>query len=992
MDRLQIGIAVLSCCVSAQAQTALETWSALLGSTAFQNAARRYECVEHHGARIVETSLAGDDAFVELLVSATGYLPRTHVAREFAPHWRLQLHRANDGWRVVRAESVERDLATNIAFAEPKAQDAFLRDCDALVSPELVSQLVELGTVIGSKAQFAREERLARIALTLADDIRDPLSRARALWLLGRARDSQEAYDEALSYYDEARSLAETYGDRETVGRALVGRGWTHVNRYELSDAKEPLRRGLEIALSVDDFMNADNAYLAMAGINLFSGEYIDALRNYDQARDAAEKAGDRVVVAAATANAGLVFNHMNSFDLAADRLREAIGIYHEIGNIRGEMRNLRNLAEVEVSANHDEIGAQYLDRVEAWLVKQPNDRMSAFAAATRVTLAMRRHDYGVAAQQAERGLALARKIEETHLASVLTNALSEIRLAQNRVSEAAEWAAKTIELAEAIPESYPMAQLSAAKVYKKLGKTEEAVRALHAAIDSIESLFANVPGTEDEQQRFYMSKTGPYYEMFRLLVEQQQPDAAIEWVERSRSRSLIDYLGRNKVTVDRNILSSEERREESEREQEIVALNRKLRELYGQQKKDPKAIPTLEEEIRRKRLSLHDYKARLFARHPDLALARGALPRPSLSDVQKLIPADGAILQYVVDNDDTWMIVIRNTGHPFISNVKIDVHDLERSVKAFLKQIEQRDLAAPASSRAMYERFLKPVEAALKPVRSLCIIPDGGLWLMPFQALVDGKGRFFLEHHTIFYTPSLSLLAWDANHPRIGPAKSGVLIVANPRLNVRTIRIAQAVQRDENLAPLPEAEAEARRIEEMYGTDARVVVGAEATEAFLKRTVSRYGLVHLATHAMFDDTSPLHSHLVLAVGRESAEDGLLEAREIMNLDLTSDLVILSSCETGRGEVRAGEGLIGMSWALLMAGCPTAVVSQWKVGSASTATLMTELHRRLSRVAPANRRRIAASALRAACLAVMRIPQYRNPYDWSAFVVVGNGW
>src|SRR4029078_9587648 len=120
---------------------------------------------------------------------------------------------------------------------------------------------------------------------------------------------------------------------------------------------------------------------------------------------------------------------------------------------------------------------------------------------------------------------------------------------------------------------------------------------------------------------------------------------------------------------------------------------------------------------------------------------------------VNTLFPPDGAILQYVVDNDDTWMIVIRNTGHPFISNVKIDVHDLERSVKAFLKQIEQRALAATASSRAMYERFLKPVEAALKPVRSLCIIPDGGLWLMPFQALVDGKGGFFLVPPTVFYT-----------------------------------------------------------------------------------------------------------------------------------------------------------------------------------------------------------------------------------------------
>ena len=81
-----------------------------------------------------------------------------------------------------------------------------------------------------------------------------------------------------------------------------------------------------------------------------------------------------------------------------------------------------------------------------------------------------------------------------------------------------------------------------------------------------------------------------------------------------------------------------------------------------------------------------------------------------------------------------------------------------------------------------------------------------------------------------------------------------------------------------------------------------------------------------------------------------------------------------------------------MSWALLVAGCPTAIVSQWKVGSASTAKLMTEFHRRLSRVPPNGRRRAAARALREAHLAIMRMPQYRYPYDWSAFVVVGNGW
>jgi CHAT domain-containing protein len=203
---------------------------------------------------------------------------------------------------------------------------------------------------------------------------------------------------------------------------------------------------------------------------------------------------------------------------------------------------------------------------------------------------------------------------------------------------------------------------------------------------------------------------------------------------------------------------------------------------------------------------------------------------------------------------------------------------------------------------------------------------------------------------------------------------------------------MAHAIQRDENLAPLPEAEEEARQIEAMYGGDARVVTGTEATEEFLKHNAARYRIIHLATHATFNDTSTLHSHLVLGAGRDSTEDGLLEAHEIMNLDFAPDLVILSSCETGRGEFRGGDGLVGMSWALLVAGCPTAVVSQWKVGSASTAKLMTEFHRRLSRVPWNDRRRAAARALREAHLAVMHMPQYRYPYDWSAFIVVGNGW
>jgi len=893
---------------------------------------------------------------------------------------------------AVRADSPERDLATVMAFADPALQDRLLHDCGDLVSPELVDHLVDLGVVLGTKGRIADEERLARIAVDLATEMRDPRSRARALWLLARAKDTQGDYDEPLVLYEESRALAEANGDRDTTARALIGLGFTYVNRFEFDKARAPLDRGLAIALDVGDYFIADNAALANALIHFYMGEYVAALRDYDRARDYAEKAGDRIVVAATIANAALVFHEMNNYEVAADRLRDAIAIYRSLGNKRGEMRNLRNLADAEAAARNLGPASRHLDQIEAYLAKEPNDRLAAYAAATRVTIAQYGHDVQATDRMATRALALAKKSDDLHLITSLTTTLSDIRFEQKRYRESAELAEQAVELSQRDPLLFPQAKMNVARAYGKLGQHADEARALDAAIDAIESQLANVPGTEEEQQTFYRDKTGPYYQMFRLLVMRQRPEEALAVVERSRSRSLIEYLGRNRVSADRDMLSEEERKEDLARRQEIVTLHRDLRELYGQPKKDAAAIARLEDQARWKRYALQDYEVRLYSRHPSLALARGAIPRPSLADIQKLIPRDGAILQYVVDTEDTWLVIIRRSGAPYITKVHLKAATLEKRVTTFVQRIAQRDLASRAHARTMYDLLLKPVEPLLRTTKSLCIIPDGPLWHVPFQALIDGKGQFLVERKTVFYTPSLSLLAWYARNPPAPSSKAGVLVLANPELTDGTVKMARAIQRGEDLGPLPEAEDEAREIKALYGNDATVLVGGRATEAFVKRNAGRYRIIHLATHAVFDDTSPLHSHLILAAGKSAAEDGLLEAREIMNLDLASDLVVLSSCETGRGQVRGGDGLVGMSWALLVAGCPTAVVSQWKVGSAATARLMTEFHTRLSRLPPDQRRTGAARALRDANRAVMSLPEFRYPYDWSAFVVVGNGW
>jgi transposase len=119
----------------------------------------------------------------------------------------------------------------------------------------------------------------------------------------------------------------------------------------------------------------------------------------------------------------------------------------------------------------------------------------------------------------------------------------------------------------------------------------------------------------------------------------------------------------------------------------------------------------------------------------------------------------------------------------------------------------------------------------------------------------------------------------------------------------------------------------------------------------------------------------------------DSNDDGLLEAREVMQLDLQADLVVLSACQTARGRIGAGEGMVGMSWAFFVAGVPTMVASQWKVDSASTAKLMVDFHKRLKEQSAQSETK--ASALQQASLNLMKDSRYRHPYFWAGFVMIG---
>ena len=300
--------------------------------------------------------------------------------------------------------------------------------------------------------------------------------------------------------------------------------------------------------------------------------------------------------------------------------------------------------------------------------------------------------------------------------------------------------------------------------------------------------------------------------------------------------------------------------------------------------------------------------------------------------------------------------------------------------------------------ARDLYDLLLAPAAADLRGASRLVIVPDGPLWELPFQVLRTAQSQDLIDRHAIFFAPSLSVLRESTRRrvQRTAGASTGpltALAMGNPTLGGETLARVEALM-DERLEPLPEAERQVRALEQLYGAArTKVYVGDKAREEDFKATAAAFRVLHVATHGILNDRSPMYSHLVFAQRPGAAEDGLLEARELMQLDLTADVAVLSACETARGRVSRGEGMMGLTWALFVAGVPTTVVSQWKVRSDSTADLMIEFHRHLrEQLARPVGQRDVAGALRMAGLKVKRDPRYRHPFHWAPFVLVGDGY
>ncbi|PZO57852.1 MAG: hypothetical protein DCF15_06225 [Phormidesmis priestleyi] len=280
-----------------------------------------------------------------------------------------------------------------------------------------------------------------------------------------------------------------------------------------------------------------------------------------------------------------------------------------------------------------------------------------------------------------------------------------------------------------------------------------------------------------------------------------------------------------------------------------------------------------------------------------------------------------------------------------------------------------------------LYQLLIAPIQTWLpkNDTDRIVFIPQDELFLVPFAALLGEDDQPLIVKHTVSTAPSIQVL--NLTHQRRmqmgdrGQIKGDeVLLVGNPAIP------AEVSDRGLNLGNLPYAEAEVGVIASLYG--AQPLVRQAASETAVKRLMPTARIVHLATHGLLDSFEEagagMPGSIVLAADDEN--DGLLTSGEILQMSLNAELVVLSACDTGLGDI-TGDGVVGLSRSLVSAGVPGVMVSLWAVPDASTSELMTEFYRQLQSGQD------TVQSLRQAMMKMM--PTNPDPRDWAAFILVG---
>ena len=816
---------------------------------------------------------------------------------------------------------------------------------------------------------------LKEIRPTVAEDFQINEASAKVLQLAGEADQLKyngtiEGLRGAIAKWDEVIAVSKIKKDKVWEGVAVVAQGLIYKQLGELQNALDSYLRSLEIWRELGNRQYEGSAVNNIGTAYTDLGEYEKSIPYFEQSANINQEVGDRLSLGFSLGNLADSYRRIGDFAKAEDYFKQSLVIKREETTDRGKRTlavTLKNYGYMLVLKGETENGLALIQE----------------------SLNLRReveYSWGIADSLLTIG-----KINEENRFENYTEA--------NRIA---------LEVGDRRLQAESFYLLAEAE--QSRGNITKAIENITKGLNLIEQIRSEIVGSESRYA--YFSTVQSYYELYtELLVSRfektkkpQDLALALEISERSRSRSLVELLEEAKIDFKQGIdpkLFAEQKN-----------LQKRINDKYARRetllgnKPKPEQITKINIEINELSTQIQNLNIKIRRENPKYAdLSEGKTI--NTNEIQKLLDDKTVLLEFKLGEKRSFLwLVTKGSIEVFTLPSR---EKIEEKAKSFYNSVvaNNKNERAKTSeiSKDLSKILLSPIAAKLTNKR-LAIVADGVLQYLPFSALQDADSNYLADKNEIIILPSASVLAQLRENPNRGQQNSTTIaIFADPVFDLQDSRITgndtsneentalTKLLRDfrfgETLPRLLASRQEAKNISNLVDkNEANVRTDFDANlENIENSKLKDYKILHFATHGLLNSTRPELSGLVFSLYDKNGEkqDGFLSLNSIYNLDLSSDLVVLSACQTALGKDVRGEGLIGMSRGFLYAGSSRIMASLWKVDDSATAEFMKRFYTNHLQKAMS-----ASKALQQTKNEMKKIKRYQSPYYWSAFTLLGD--
>jgi CHAT domain-containing protein len=830
-------------------------------------------------------------------------------------------------------------------------------------------------------------------ALVIATEINDQENEARLLADLGEVFWLKGDFDQALDHLNRAIEIAEKIGNVRLVATSIGGRALIYWHQGDLQKALADFNRCGTLLEQIGSQGSLAVNYLNLGSLQLNFGNYREGQELLEKSLEMSVEVKDRGLEGACLNALGELHSDLGELDLAIDYMKKSLRIAQEIGEKREQASELRDIGEIY------ERGGKYQQALEHYEKSYKISEETGEKRAIGRTLSdigaiyakVGKHD--LAMQQYEKALNILESIGNKQNIGQTLMRIGYEHFHKGDMNKAEETLLKSVDVLREVGDPQPLwpALHQLGIVYRDTNRKAEAIKQMKEAIDLIEKV-RNEIQLPEQKSGYLEDKLELYEDLIELILSEGNISEAFEYAQRSKARAFLDLLAESKINPEAG-LNQELVDQKRKVVTQLVIIEKSIRDELDKDAPDFAVIRKLET----KRNGVDDQYSKLILdiRNSNPRFADLQYPIPlKLTEAQTLLDEDKVLLEYFVGKNH-WVLfeitkkdvhVHRLEGEIKLAKLIQDFREQLQQPESVLQLTEQSHSRYVKSASDLYYKLMKPAETDFHSKERILIAPDGSLNYLPFESLLMKKISnssidftslpYLATKFEIEYIPSASVLsALHNNAQKTVSGKKELLAIAVPDADAAAD------------PPLPFAKSEVESIAHFFpSNDVTLLVGNQATEENMKKLeLNQYKNLHFASHGLINESRPQLSALVLSSSANKKEDGYLTMREIFDLKLDADLVVLSACKTGLGSQVRGEGVTGIYRAFLCAGTSSVLVSLWNVSDKSASDLMTSFYRSMEKDG-LNK----SAALKKARMEMISRKGFSHPYYWSAFVLIGN--